>query len=146
MPTTPTPFRGAPTSDATEVPCSPPIPAGSWAFSSRVGAARELRMRDVEAGVDDRHRHARARRSEAVDADLGAPPLLGLQWIRGCGGGRDGVRPLDLGGRDGAARPERGQDDGGDIGLEAPEPELGIDDFRARRGELGRARCRPCPR
>ena len=31
---TPTPFAGAPMTDATDVPCSPPIPAGSCVFRS----------------------------------------------------------------------------------------------------------------
>jgi len=34
MPTTPTPFTGAPTTDATAVPCTPPSGAGSWLFNA----------------------------------------------------------------------------------------------------------------
>ena len=36
MPTRPTPSTGAPTSEPTAVPCSPPNPAGSWSFSVSV--------------------------------------------------------------------------------------------------------------
>ena len=38
MPTSPTPFSGAATSDATAVPCSPPSRRGSWALSVTVFA------------------------------------------------------------------------------------------------------------
>ena len=41
----------------------------------RIGAAEELRVRDVDAGIDDRHGPPGGRRREGVDADRGAPPL-----------------------------------------------------------------------
>ena len=83
--------------DATEVPCSPPSGAGSCALSGDgVCPARELGVREVEARVDDRDGHARPGCGLALDADLGEPPLVGLERIgRLCRrGDRVGLLPL----------------------------------------------------
>ena len=76
------PFSGAAASDATTVPWYSPRPVTVWSFEEVVfGAARELRVRRVDAAVDDRDRDARPGRRRAVGSDVREPPLLRLQRI-----------------------------------------------------------------
>ena len=61
-----------------------------------VRPAHELGMREVDAGVDNRDRDARARWGEPVEPDLLAPPLVDLEGVGRDGGLGDGVRPFGL--------------------------------------------------
>ena len=132
MPTTPTPFSGAPTTDATDVPCSPPMFAGSCALSAVVSARpANSGWAEVEAGVDEADRHARARRREAVDTDLREPPLVGLEGIDRVGGRRDPVRPLGLGEQQRPACAQSGHQGRRAPGVEAPEMKRCVDLLRA---------------
>ena len=80
----PTPFSGAAATDATIVPWySLAAEDALLVEERRVRAAGELRVRRVDAAVDDRDRHARAGRRRAVGADVGEPPLLALQRVGG---------------------------------------------------------------
>ena len=93
--------------DATVVPCSPPTRSGSCAFSARVSA------RPANSGwVTSRPESTIVTgtpgpgRRDALDADLGEPPLVRLERVGRVGDGGDLVGVLALGERDGAAGAE----------------------------------------
>ena len=140
------PLTGAAITDATFVPCSPPTGAGSCAFSAEgVRTARELGVGHVEAGVDDRDGHAGPGRRDALEADLGEPPLLRLERLGRVGDGGDLVGVLALGERDGAAGAEAREGRRGRPAVQAPQPQLPVDLARPGRDERRRSRCRPIP-
>ncbi len=108
----------------------------------RVGTAGELGVGEVEAGVDEADRHARARRRESVDADLREPPLVGLQRVDRVGGRRDPVRPLGLREHQGTPHAQPGHNGRREARFEAPEVKLGVDLLCA--GEAQRDRLGAC--
>ena len=59
----------------------------------RVRARGELRVREVEAGVDIGDRHTCRRRDDGVRADRRDPPLLGRERVAGGPGSQGGSRP-----------------------------------------------------
>ena len=84
----------------------------------RVRPARELRVRDVESGIDHRHRLAGARRVDAVGADRAPPPLGRHERVGRLGRGRDREQPFRLAEADDARAAQGGQGRGG----HAPDP------------------------
>ena len=123
------------------MPCSPPMFAGSCAFSAVVSA------RPANSGWEkSRPESTRLTgtpgpgRREAVDADLREPPLVRLERIRRVGGRRDPVRPLGLGEQQCTACAQPGHQLRREPGVEAPEVKLGVDLLRARACQRDRFR------
>ena len=96
--------------------------------SEQIGAAGELGMRDVDAGVDDRDRDARPGRLQPVDSDHVAPPLLRHQRLgAGLGDRQRAGLAVEAGLADGAEGPQAREDARRVGGGKAIEAKLGRD-------------------
>ena len=78
----PTPFAGAAATEATAVPWHSRRPVHRLVVEERrIRPTGELRVRRVDAAVDDRERDARPGRRRRVCADVVQPPLLALERL-----------------------------------------------------------------